>query len=119
MSEQKYTIDEIAEYISGWASGSFESVQAIGQGVLLNALSQLRCDQDGIEAVIDRKKYYDQLDQAKLALQSAEKHNAELAVMLERERENHEIALERLGHDLYEARKDRDRYYMYYKLHKH
>jgi hypothetical protein len=51
-----YTIEEIAEYISGWATGSsFDSVRRIGKHVLLNSLSQLKCDQDGIAAVTKRK----------------------------------------------------------------
>jgi len=54
--ERRYTIDEIADYIAGWSSGPYESVRAIGKATLLNALSQLRCDQDGIEAVCERKE---------------------------------------------------------------
>lgn len=58
MKEQKFTIEEIADYIAGWSMGSFESVQEIGKAALLNALSQLRCDQDGIAAVMERKASY-------------------------------------------------------------
>lgn len=45
-----FTIEQIAEYIAGWSTGSFDSVKEIGQAVLLNALSQLQDDQDGIAA---------------------------------------------------------------------
>jgi hypothetical protein len=54
-SDTRFTVEEIAHYISGWAMGPFDSVRAIGKATLLNALSQLRCDQDGIDAVIRRK----------------------------------------------------------------
>jgi hypothetical protein len=53
--DARFTVEEIAQYISGWAMGPFDSVREIGKATLLNALSQLRCDQDGIEAVIRRK----------------------------------------------------------------
>jgi hypothetical protein len=52
----QYSIEEIADYISGWSMGPYESVHEIGQAVLLNALSQLQCDQDGIAAVRARKQ---------------------------------------------------------------
>ena len=55
MQEKTYTIQEIASYISGWAMGDFGEVEKIGKYVLQNALSQLECDQDGIEAVRQRK----------------------------------------------------------------
>ena len=45
-----FTIEQIAEYIAGWSTGSFDSVKEIGQAVLLNALSQLQDDRDGIAA---------------------------------------------------------------------
>jgi hypothetical protein len=51
-----YSIEEIADYISGWSMGPYESVREIGKAVLLNALSQLQCDQDGIAAVRARKQ---------------------------------------------------------------
>jgi len=54
-SDTRFTVEEIARYISGWAMGPFDSVREIGKATLLNALSQLRCDQDGISAVIRRK----------------------------------------------------------------
>jgi hypothetical protein len=50
-----YSIEQIADYIAGWSSGSFGEVQKIGKATLLNALSQLNCDQDGIQAVTKRK----------------------------------------------------------------
>jgi hypothetical protein len=52
----QYSIEEIADYISGWSMGPYESVREIGKAVLLNALSQLQCDQDGIAAVRARKQ---------------------------------------------------------------
>jgi hypothetical protein len=55
MSEQKYTIKEITEYIAGWASGEYGKAKEIGQATLLNALNQLNDDQDGIAAVVKRK----------------------------------------------------------------
>ena len=54
--EPTFTVEEIARYISGWAMGPFDSVRAIGKATLLNALSQLECDQDGIAAVCARNK---------------------------------------------------------------
>ena len=51
----RYTIKEIAEYIAGWHL-STES------GALANALSQLRDDQDGIEAVTERMKAREVID---------------------------------------------------------
>jgi 3-hydroxyacyl-CoA dehydrogenase len=55
-NDARFTVEEIAQYISGWAMGPFDSVRVIGKATLLNALSQLRCDQDGISAVIRRKR---------------------------------------------------------------
>jgi hypothetical protein len=52
----KFTVEEIAEYISGWSSGPFDSVREIGKAVLLNALNQLDDEQDGIVAATSRKK---------------------------------------------------------------
>ena len=54
----QYSIEEIADYIAGWSMGPYESVREIGKAVLLNALSQLQCDQDGIAAVRARKHFY-------------------------------------------------------------
>jgi hypothetical protein len=54
-ADERFTVEEIASYISGWAMGPFDSARAIGKATLLNALSQLKCDQDGISAVIRRK----------------------------------------------------------------
>jgi hypothetical protein len=54
--DERFTVDEIADYISGWAMGPYDSVREIGQYVLKNALSQLECDQDGISAVIRHKR---------------------------------------------------------------
>jgi len=55
-ADERFTVDEIADYISGWAMGPYDSVREIGQYVLKNALSQLECDQDGISAVIRHKR---------------------------------------------------------------
>jgi hypothetical protein len=55
-AETRYTVEEIAEYIAGWASGPFEEVERIGVAVLGNALNQLRDGQDGIEAVRQRRQ---------------------------------------------------------------
>jgi hypothetical protein len=49
-----FTIEEIAQYINGWVTGPFDSVNEIGKGTLLNALSQLECEQDGIVAFFNR-----------------------------------------------------------------
>ena len=51
-----YTVEEIADYISGWTMGEYDEVEEMGQYILKNALTQLRNDQDGIEAVRERKK---------------------------------------------------------------
>lgn len=47
-TENTFTIEEIADYITGWVSGSYGEVEKIGESVLKNALHQLRDDQDGI-----------------------------------------------------------------------
>jgi hypothetical protein len=52
----KYTVEEIAEYIAGWATAPFDEVEKVGKAVLLNALNQLEDDQDGIEAYFKRKE---------------------------------------------------------------
>jgi hypothetical protein len=52
--ENRYTIEEIAEYLSGWASGPYNKVQQISEGVLKNALNQLKDEQDGIETALKR-----------------------------------------------------------------
>lgn len=54
MENKTYTIQEIADYIKGWASGPYESVKEIGEATLKNALNQLECEQDGIAAVCHR-----------------------------------------------------------------
>lgn len=51
-----FSIREIADYISGWATGPYESVQEVGRVVLHNALNQLQDDQDGIDAVRRRQQ---------------------------------------------------------------
>lgn len=61
--ERTYTTQEIAEYISGWVMGNYGEVATIGEYVLRNALSQLEDEQDGIEAVMERKEYYKQNEQ--------------------------------------------------------
>ena len=55
-ADMRFTVEEIAQYISGWAMSPFDSVRKIGQYVLQNALSQLECDQDGIAAVIRHRR---------------------------------------------------------------
>jgi hypothetical protein len=54
---QTYTIKEIADYIAGWSMAPYDEVEKIGAATLANALSQLEDDQDGIEAVRQRKIY--------------------------------------------------------------
>jgi transposase InsO family protein len=54
--EPTFTIDEIAEYIAGWTMGSFGEVDALAKQAASLALSQLRCDQDGIEIVTKLKR---------------------------------------------------------------
>jgi hypothetical protein len=51
-----FTIEEIAQYINGWVTGPFDTVHEIGKGTLLNVLSQLECEQDGIVAFFNRRK---------------------------------------------------------------
>lgn len=55
----KFTVEEIADYISGWVAAPYESVLEVGETVLSNALNQLRDYQDGIEAYTERKKLYE------------------------------------------------------------
>ena len=55
MSEQTYTIQEIADNIAGFTTGEFGTVAEAAKYIYLNALNQLEDDQDGIQAVIDRK----------------------------------------------------------------
>jgi len=57
MSERTFTIKEIADYIAGFTTGEFGTVTEAAKYIYLNALNQLEDDQDGIQAVIDRKKY--------------------------------------------------------------
>jgi hypothetical protein len=52
----RFTIEEIAEYIAGWSMSEFGNVEKVGKATLLNALSQLRCDQDGIAAFTKSRK---------------------------------------------------------------
>jgi len=54
--EQRFTIDEIAEYLAGWTLASFDEVAKLGARVAHNALNQLSDDQDGIKAVRNRKE---------------------------------------------------------------
>jgi hypothetical protein len=104
MNQRKYTIEEISEYISGWAGGdTYESAQKIGAAVLSNALSQLNCEQDGIQAFFDRKKYYFELNEARQALKSAEEHNAKLQTLIEMEREQHAETLKRYSYEMVHA----------------
>jgi hypothetical protein len=53
---QRFTIDEIADYIAGWTIGGFDEVQKLGQQVAGNALQQLRHEEDGIAAARSRKQ---------------------------------------------------------------
>jgi hypothetical protein len=53
---ERFTIDEIADYIGGWAIGCFDEVQKLGQQVSGNALQQLRHEEDGIAAARSRKQ---------------------------------------------------------------
>lgn len=48
--EPLYTAKEIANYLAGWTTGSFDEVAVLGERVAKNALSQLLDPQDGIEA---------------------------------------------------------------------
>ncbi len=43
-----FTLEEIAAYLSGWASGPFDKARKIGEVTLHNARLQLRDTQDGI-----------------------------------------------------------------------
>lgn len=55
MKQKTFRIEEIADYIAGWSTGEFGEVEKIGAATLKNALSQLRCDQDGIATVCEKK----------------------------------------------------------------
>jgi hypothetical protein len=52
LAEPRFTIDEIAAYLAGWTMGPYDDIEDLAKKVSVNALSQLRCDQDGIEAVM-------------------------------------------------------------------
>ena len=62
LERDRFTIDEIADYIAGWTLGSFDEVQKLGAHVAHNALNQLRDDQDGIKAVRLRKLYQENVE---------------------------------------------------------
>lgn len=53
--DERFTVEEIAEYLAGWTMGSFDEVAKLGAHVAHNALNQLRDEQDGIMAVRLRK----------------------------------------------------------------
>ena len=59
LERERFTIDEIADYIAGWTLGSFDEVAKLGAHVAHNALNQLRDQQDGIKAVRLRKLHRD------------------------------------------------------------
>ena len=52
--QPRFTIDQIADYIAGWEMTTSDSPTEVHASTLHNALSQLRCDQDGIAAVVHR-----------------------------------------------------------------
>ena len=56
-----FSKDEIADYLLGWLDAGMGDNQDINSiyAALKNATSMLGDDQDGIEAVRERKKYYD------------------------------------------------------------
>ena len=57
---ERYTTFEIAEYVTGWLTSPINEhnfwfdIENI-EGMLANAIGQLKDDQDGIKAMIDRK----------------------------------------------------------------
>jgi hypothetical protein len=54
--EPRFTIDEIAAYLAGWTMGPYDDVEDLAKKVSVNALSQLRCDQDGINVTTKLKR---------------------------------------------------------------
>ena len=53
---ERYTIEEIADYLGGWTIGTWDEVEELGARVTHNALNQLRDPEDGIAAVRQRRK---------------------------------------------------------------
>lgn len=67
--ERTYTIEEIKDYFKGYECAETHSVawpngcKLLSKGALHNAWLMLEDDQDGIEAVQERKEYYKNLKQ--------------------------------------------------------
>ncbi len=55
MSTRTFTVDEIEDYLTGWL---LTPVDPAAEAAIANGLSQLRCEQDGIEATSERLRYY-------------------------------------------------------------
>jgi len=58
MAKQKFTIEEIKTYLNGWLFVSFGKGVGDYNCALLNAISQIEDEEDGIEAVLERRKEY-------------------------------------------------------------
>ena len=54
----KITAEDFKEYVSGWVISGHELDLCHMKSALKNALSQIECDQDGIEAVTERRRFY-------------------------------------------------------------
>ena len=52
----KITVEDFKEYVSGWLISGHELDLCHMKSALKNALSQIECDQDGIEAVTKRRR---------------------------------------------------------------
>lgn len=55
----KITVEDFKEYVSGWLISGHELDLCHMKSALKNALSQIECDQDGIETVTKRRRFYE------------------------------------------------------------
>ena len=58
-SDTEITVEDFKEYVSGWLISGHELDLCHMKSALKNALSQIECDQDGIEAVTERRRFYE------------------------------------------------------------
>ncbi len=68
-TKDTYTIEEIAAYIAGQVTGSYDAVRLIGTYALHNALTQLTDKQDGIAACRNRGSLRRELEGARVFLE--------------------------------------------------
>lgn len=54
----KITVEDFKEYVAGWLMTGEDNDLSYGNmlGALHNAISQMPCDQDGVEAVTERRR---------------------------------------------------------------